>query len=280
MRHLTTLFTAFCLCVGVGYYLTQPANLNGHWHLTPVGEYSGLEPGDYFIVDIEDDSVAYWGDKGYGPFRETTVDHQDEIMDFGGECWGIVLGYKYRFGKLYFNELHYSDDQDELTFIGVRCDEDCCDKETEFFKDSKISVRLPIKHGPREALSLDDIERSLTRAMTIGPPKPQYNSCYSEPSPILLGDKFMGSPDDLSLFREHHRVKLPEAKRDQVIILLYANIETPKLEVLTLVKQSRAIGDEPIYLAVNANPDSFSPEFQRIPEDLAAADQFLSNYFP
>jgi len=76
--------------------------------------------------------------------------------------------------------------------------------------DLKLSVNTP------EATQLTKLdEKSLVNYIYVGRPTPQYQQIYGTSPRIQLGDK-ISTVDDIPLFLEQHKVKLPEAKRGRI----------------------------------------------------------------
>ncbi len=76
--------------------------------------------------------------------------------------------------------------------------------------DLKLQVNTP------EATQLTKLdEKSLVNYIYIGRPTQQYQSVYGTSPRIQLGDK-ISNVDDIPLFLEQHKVKLPEAKRSRI----------------------------------------------------------------
>ena len=76
--------------------------------------------------------------------------------------------------------------------------------------DLKLSVNTP---DATELTKLD--EKSLVNYIYIGRPTPQYQEIYGTSPRIQLADK-ISTVDDIPLFLEQHKVKLPEAKRSRI----------------------------------------------------------------
>ncbi len=76
--------------------------------------------------------------------------------------------------------------------------------------DLKLQVNTP------EATQLTKLEeKSLVNYIYIGRPTKQYQEVYGTSPRIQLGDK-ISTVDDIPLFLEQHKVKLPEAKRSRI----------------------------------------------------------------
>jgi len=76
--------------------------------------------------------------------------------------------------------------------------------------DLKLQVNTP------EVTELTKLEeKSLVNYIYIGKPTKQYQQVYGTSPRIQLGDK-ISNVDDIPLFLEQHKVKLPEAKRSRI----------------------------------------------------------------
>ena len=76
--------------------------------------------------------------------------------------------------------------------------------------DLKLQVSTP------EATQLTKLdEKSLVNYIYVGRPTKQFQAVYGTSPRIQLGDK-ISTVDDIPLFLEQHKVKLPEAKRSRI----------------------------------------------------------------
>jgi len=76
--------------------------------------------------------------------------------------------------------------------------------------DLKLQVNTP------DATQLTKLEeKSLVNFIYVGSPTKQYEEVYGTSPRIQLGDK-ISTVDDIPLFLEQHKVKLPEAKRSRI----------------------------------------------------------------
>ncbi|OAV44132.1 biopolymer transporter ExbD [Lewinella sp. 4G2] len=79
-------------------------------------------------------------------------------------------------------------------------------------RDSSLKVKVNTPDAT-QLTKLD--EKSLVNYIYIGRPTPQYAEVYGTSPRIQLGDK-ISTVDDIPLFLEQHKVKLPEAKRPAI----------------------------------------------------------------
>ena len=83
---------------------------------------------------------------------------------------------------------------------------------TTVMRDStlKVDVNTP------EVTELTKLqEKSLVNYLYIGKPKPEYQDTYGSSPRLQLGDKF-ATVDEIPLFLEKHKVKVPEGKRPKI----------------------------------------------------------------
>jgi len=75
---------------------------------------------------------------------------------------------------------------------------------------------LKVKVVTPEATELSKLEeKSLVNYLYIGKPQPNYVETYGTTPRLQLGDKF-ATVDDIPLFLEQHKVKVPENKRSRI----------------------------------------------------------------
>lgn len=278
MKHTPTILLVVCLSVSIWYYYTHAPGLNGHWHLQDVN-VSEQDHGQYELLDIENDTFAYWGGNGFGSyFRGTRINQEDQVLDFGGECWGIRLKYKLSMGELLLEELG-RDENPILRYIGKRCNDNCCDEEQEFFRYSKLAIDLPLTDRTTNGLRYEDIEMSLARNAYFGKAKPNYAHVYGvDMAHIQLGDK-VSSPEDLALWRAQHLIKLRESSRNQTFVILYIDANTSIKDLIGLIERIRATSNDQLYLALNTERSGFIPQYELIPTEKQAMNVFLSTWF-
>ena len=93
----------------------------------------------------------------------------------------------------------------------------------------KVQVRTP------QATELTKLEeKSLVNYLYIGRPMRQYQALYGTKPRLQLGDKF-ADLNEIPLFLEKHKVKLPEAKRPLIISSLRVDGEVT-MGIVTDVK--------------------------------------------
>ncbi|MCP3930526.1 MAG: biopolymer transporter ExbD [Bacteroidetes bacterium] len=77
--------------------------------------------------------------------------------------------------------------------------------------EKKVQVLTP---KATELIKLQ--EKSLVNYLYIGKPMPNYTELYGTSPRLQLADKF-ATVHDIPLFLEKHKIKVPEAKRPQII---------------------------------------------------------------
>lgn len=79
-------------------------------------------------------------------------------------------------------------------------------------RDSSLMVKV----NTPQATELTKLEeKSLVNYLYIGRPTDQYKDKYGTSPRLQLGDKF-ATVDDIPLFLEKHKIKVPEAKRPRI----------------------------------------------------------------
>ncbi|RMF02707.1 MAG: biopolymer transporter ExbD [Bacteroidetes bacterium] len=103
-------------------------------------------------------------------------------------------------------------------------------------------AELKVKVVTPEATELTKLEeKSLVNYLYIGRPIERYQAIYGTRPRLQLGDSF-ATVDDIPLFLEKHRVKLPEAKRPRIISSLRVDGEVTMGIVQDVKTQLRKSG--------------------------------------
>ncbi|WP_367389182.1 hypothetical protein [Lewinella sp. LCG006] len=238
-------------------------DLNGHWHIHKVG----LEPssfGAYSTIDIEEDSLAVFDkdvftDYGFGG----VVDPKKQLMLFGGEC--LVLNFRYKLldDVLVLNQMEY-DEKNDITFVGKRCDHNCCDLQEEFFKNTIMRIDLAYHQDIDNLVTYDSMPSYLRRGVYVGKVKKAYYPCYNNDYIVSLGGQTVGY-EDLELWREKQLIKLPENKRSLIRVVIYADKNSPKDQLIDLINQLLGTNNEPIYLALQVEGEGFRLGYLSLP---------------
>jgi len=80
-------------------------------------------------------------------------------------------------------------------------------------RDAELKVRVRTPYAT-QLTKLE--EKSLVNYLYVGKPTPKYQAVYGTKPRLQLGDKF-ADINDIPLFLEKHKVKVPEAKRPKII---------------------------------------------------------------
>lgn len=80
-------------------------------------------------------------------------------------------------------------------------------------RDAELKVKV-VTPTATELTKLE--EKSLVNYLYVGRPVKQYQATYGTKPRMQLGDKF-ADVDDIPLFLERHKVKLPESKHGLII---------------------------------------------------------------
>ncbi len=80
-------------------------------------------------------------------------------------------------------------------------------------RDAELKVRV----NTPQATELTKLEeKSLVNYLYIGKPLARYREIYGTKPRLQLGDKFADNMQDITLFLEKHKVKVPENKRGRI----------------------------------------------------------------
>lgn len=238
-------------------------DLNGHWHIHKVG----LEPnsfGAYSTIDIEDDSLAIFDKDVFTDYGFAgVVDPKRQLMLFGGEC--LVLNFRYKLLEdvLVLNQMEY-DEKNDITFVGKRCDDNCCDLQEEFFKNTIMRIDLAYHQEVEHLISYDSIPSPFMREVYVGRVKKAYYSFYKDYYIVSLSGQTVGA-EELKSWREKHLVKMPENKRSIARVVIYADKNSPKDQLIDLINQLLLTDNKPIYLALQGNGQRFTLGYFALP---------------
>ena len=117
--------------------------------------------------------------------------------------------------------------------------------------DLKLQVNTP---EATELTKLD--EKSLVNYIYIGRPTKQYQQVYGTSPRIQLGDK-ISNVDDIPLFLEQHKVKLPEAKQERITSSLRVDGEVTMGIVQDVKTKLRKSGQLRINYSAGARAEEF-----------------------
>lgn len=80
-------------------------------------------------------------------------------------------------------------------------------------RDAEIKVNVTTPYAT-QLTKLD--EKSLVNYLYIGRPMKKYQDIYGTKPRLQLGEKFVNSYNEIPLFLEKHKVKIPESKRTRI----------------------------------------------------------------
>ena len=116
--------------------------------------------------------------------------------------------------------------------------------------DLKLSVNTP------EATELTKLEeKSLVNYIYVGRPTKQYQEAYGTSPRIQLGDK-ISTVEDIPLFLEQHKVKLPENKRGRITSSLRVDGEVTMGIVQDVKTELRKSGQLKVNYSAKKDPNS------------------------
>jgi biopolymer transport protein ExbD len=100
-------------------------------------------------------------------------------------------------------------------------------------KDAELKVKIAIPSAT-EVAKLED--KSLTSFVFIGKPSVRFQELYGTSPRIQLNDAIIRDVTEVKLFVEGEKAKLPEYKRDRIIVSMKADKDV-KMGIVTDVKQ-------------------------------------------
>lgn len=227
-------------------------DLNGHWHLEYEGkdnEYNLTE--SWPTIDIREDTLAIIGLNvyGYGGIGGG-LSYKENRMRFGAEC--LVIDFKYSFDgeKLHLLEEFEDtvDDEDIYKYTyytAYRCDSICCDKQREFFFGTNVEIDLPVLKSLKDTV---DINYSLQNPIFFGKPIATWQPSYGTNYKMVLGRRF-GKLEDIDLWEEKHKIKVPEHNWSEIKKIIYADRMTPMAVILPFIEKYIDRGDDKFYFA-------------------------------
>lgn len=221
-------------------YLASPPKLEGHWH---VFNADGTRPSsEAYIetIDFRTDGTATLNlsPVGYAGLVGG-IGRREKRMYFGGECLSLNFKYHLKKDTLLLRQLNY--DQADTPFFALRCQEGCCDKQTDFFLGDNVDIDLPVaqKHH-----TLDTFKSSSHwMHIKVGKPKQEYQLVYGSEPRIQLGSYLYDTLElDLSLWVERHQIKLPEHRRKETQPLLFVDRNVPMIQLSHFMQSLYELG--------------------------------------
>lgn len=254
IRYIRYLSIFFAIAL---FFLYRPHSLDipGHWHVYRYTSDSTSAFTQISTIDILNDSTAIWDQfvqsRGMGGY----VDKKAQTIRFGGEC--LMLNFRYSWeGEQLLLHQEYYDEEDPISYLAERCDENCCDREQEFFTYSPVEISLPV-FIDTVGLLRRIAEPSRISNIEFGLPKIKYAmACPPSKHRLILGHKF-ALVSDIDIWKLKHLIKLPEYQRTFWRAAIYADRRTPFWRLLPVLRQLRALGETEFYLAGKANTNTF-----------------------
>ena len=225
----------------------KPFNLEGHWHLTKIEDGDDSSIGLLPTLDFENDSLAILARHteygGWGGYH----DAKNQTIRIGGECFMAEFSYVINGNQLLLRHQEYNAKDDYYTV--KKCDENCCDKQAEYFYYQDINIDLPIT---TTTSCPENLEKSLGISYYFGTPKEGLsNSKYQ----LVLGGK-ISNLKDIKLYIERHKIKVAENKRNRIYHVVYADKNTPMKKLIPLLNYLKNLGKQKVVLATrNAEMD-------------------------
>jgi biopolymer transport protein ExbD len=119
-------------------------------------------------------------------------------------------------------------------------------------RDAELKVQVSTPFAT-ELTKLE--EKSLVNYLYIGRPIPKYQQLYGTKPRLQLGDKF-ANVNEIPLFLERHKVKVPEAKRPQITSSLRVDGDVTMGVVQDVKTQLRKSGQLKVNYSAKKRPDA------------------------
>lgn len=268
--------STFCLWL---LCLASPPKLEGHWH---VYDADGTRPNSNGYIQTID----------LGPDREATINlgiggnlrlegqiiSTQRRIEFGAECLSANFKYYLKGDTLFLRQPSlYTED---IPFYAIRCQEGCCNKQSDFFLGDSVDIDLPVvKHQH----TLDTLKLS-SRWMHIkvGIPKQEYQIEYGSEPRILLDNYFYDTLDlelDLNLWTEIHLIKLPEHQHAQASPLLFVDRHVRMEELSDFLQKLADLGFKESYFVLRSLETDENFKLWINPIDIPSFTHFPNKYF-
>jgi hypothetical protein len=221
--------------------------LEGHWHLTRIGQGESSLIESYPTIDFEDDTTVCLG-KYIGSYGRIYGYHDKlkKRMRFGGECLVVDFRYETRGRDLILYHERYDEEHDEK-FLAQKYNWSDCDKQAEFFYGQNVTIDLPVIFEGQEFTKLTHGEPGM--GIYLGIPFDKLQNTYGKEHKMVLGGKF-SEVKDLDLWEEIIKLKWfnPEGLRPKRI--LYADKNTPFEKIEAVIDFYYDQGVEEVFLAL------------------------------
>jgi len=221
-----------------GGLLWHQANIDGHWHIVErTGNgFSGLHTFDvgdyeeeYALEELNGLQHLKFNDHlGLGSGIGGAVDRLKREIYCYPTCFGLRLRYQRWGDSLFLTATEYDGTPTGGEAIAFRCNDDCCDPQLDLFADSDLLIDLPIRAGSEE--ENDEILNYAAMALPVFIGR-DVNDAFTANK--YASHKLL--PEDVPLFIEQHLVKMPENKRSEAKLRLYADRETPQQTIDSIV---------------------------------------------
>ena len=136
---------------------------------------------------------------------------------------------------------------------GLRCENNCCDKQEDYFSYSNLFPNLPTNNKGYISYEIYEIgEPSLVNMITIGPKKNENQ--LDVKNLMEIGGRII-KLEEVKEFVEKHRLKIPEIHRGRIKTILYCD-KSVDIELLNLMQENlQEMGIERIYLASKSSDE-------------------------
>ncbi len=219
----------------------EPIKLEGHWHLKKMEHGVESSENRFYTIDFMDDNIVVL-DKGYGGISGSH-DSKSQSIHFGGECF--MLNFFYSIEKDELKLFRWGSETDDDYLLAVKCEQNCCDKQKDYFSYQDIGIDLPIS---KKEICFQQTEKSLENRMYFGLPKEANHSSTYPSYQLVLGERF-SKVEDIDLYIEKHKIKVAENKRNRIYRVIYADKNTPMETIIPVLERLKEIGEERVFFA-------------------------------
>lgn len=264
--------STFCLWL---LCLASPPKLEGHWH---VYNADGTRPSsESFIetIDFRTDGTAILN---LSPVGYTGlvggIGRRERRMYFGGECLSLNFKYHLKKDTLLLRQLIY--DEADTPFFALRCQEGCCDKQTDFFLGDNVDIDLPVaqKHHTLDTFK----SNSRWIHIKVGKPKEEYQYNYTSRPRIRL-DNSLYDTLNLNLWVERHQIKLPASRRQEMRPLLFVDREFRIGQLSGFLQDLADLGFKESYFVLRSLETDENFKLWINPIDIPSFTHFPNKYF-
>lgn len=241
---LRLLTTFLILALVTGGLLWHQANIDGHWHIV---ERTGSGFSGLYTLDIRDCEEPYNDEFLFSSKGMVFDDHLGLGSGFGGvldrlrreiyvypHCSGMHLKYQRWGDSLFLTATEYNGTPTGSEAVAFRCNDDCCDPQLDLFADSDLLIDLPIWTGAQEEENESSNNAAMALAVFIG----------RDVNDAFMANQYASRKlllDDVPLYIEQHLVKMPERRRSEARLRLYADRQTPQAVMDSIVSVFLAV---------------------------------------